>query len=77
MFDRFYRGQQQGSSTIPGTGLGLGIVKEIINLHQGKIEVDSKIGEGAIVSEFSSTSHDESDIFTDPRIQRIPEIAKD
>jgi len=30
--------------------------------------------EGAIVSEFSSTSHDESDIFTDPRIRRIPEI---
>jgi D-lyxose ketol-isomerase len=30
--------------------------------------------EGAIVSEFSSTSHDESDIFTDPRIRRLPEI---
>jgi D-lyxose ketol-isomerase len=29
---------------------------------------------GAIVSEFSSTSHDESDVFTDPRIRRIPEI---
>ena len=27
--------------------------------------------EGAIVSEFSSTSRDESDIFTDPRIQRV------
>ena len=31
--------------------------------------------EGAIVSEFSSTSHDKSDIFTDPRICRIPEIS--
>lgn len=30
--------------------------------------------EGAIVSEFSSTSRDESDIFTDPRIKRMPEI---
>lgn len=30
--------------------------------------------EGAIVSEFSSTSHDESDVFTDPRIRRMPEI---
>lgn len=29
---------------------------------------------GAVVSEFSSTSDDESDIFTDPRIKRIPEI---
>lgn len=31
--------------------------------------------EGAVVSEFSSTSRDEHDIFTDPRIRRIPEVA--
>lgn len=30
--------------------------------------------EGAVVSEFSSTSRDEFDIFTDPRIRRLPEI---
>jgi D-lyxose ketol-isomerase len=30
--------------------------------------------EGAIVSEFSSTSRDESDVFTDPRIERMPEV---
>jgi len=30
--------------------------------------------EGAIVSEFSTTSRDEADIFTDPRIQRAPVI---
>ena len=33
--------------------------------------------EGAIVSEFSSASRDESDIFTDPRIRRLPEITGD
>jgi len=33
--------------------------------------------EGAIVSEFSSTSRDESDVFTDPRIARAPEIDKE
>lgn len=32
--------------------------------------------EGAIVSEFSSTSRDESDVFTDPRIRRTPEISE-
>ena len=31
--------------------------------------------DGAVVSEFSSTSRDEFDIFTDPRIKRMPEIA--
>jgi D-lyxose ketol-isomerase len=34
-------------------------------------------GEGAIVSEFSSTSRDEFDIFTDSRIKRMPEILED
>jgi len=33
--------------------------------------------EGAIVSEFSSTSSDETDVFTDPRIKRMPEIRED
>lgn len=33
--------------------------------------------EGAIVSEFSSTSRDECDIFTDPAVKRIPEVRED
>jgi D-lyxose ketol-isomerase len=33
--------------------------------------------EGAVVSEFSSTSRDEFDIFTDPRIERMPIILED
>ncbi|MBN2490479.1 MAG: D-lyxose/D-mannose family sugar isomerase [Planctomycetes bacterium] len=31
--------------------------------------------EGAVVSEFSSTSRDETDVFTDPRIERLPHVA--
>lgn len=33
--------------------------------------------EGAIVSEFSSTSREEFEMFTDPRIRRIPQISAD
>ncbi|OUM96119.1 MAG: D-lyxose/D-mannose family sugar isomerase [Thermobacillus sp. ZCTH02-B1] len=33
--------------------------------------------EGAIVSEFSSTSRDEFDLFTDPRIVRLPRVDED
>lgn len=33
--------------------------------------------EGAVVSEFSTTSRDELDIFTDPNIKRLPEIVED
>jgi D-lyxose ketol-isomerase len=33
--------------------------------------------EGAIVSEFSTTSRDETDIFTDPEIQRLTQVAEE
>ena len=31
--------------------------------------------EGAVVSEFSSTSRDDLDVFTDPAIERAPQVA--
>ncbi|GAB4574897.1 MAG: PAS domain S-box protein [Anaerolineae bacterium] len=46
LFERFYRGQQPQGMDVPGTGLGLGIVKEITDLHSGQIEVESAPGEG-------------------------------
>lgn len=47
IFDRFYRGQQVGQLNIPGYGLGLAIVQEIIQLHGGSVEVESTPGEGS------------------------------
>ncbi len=41
IFQRFYRGKNQFSSRSIGSGLGLSIVKHIIELHNGKIEVTS------------------------------------
>ncbi len=41
LFERFYRGSRVAESSIPGAGLGLFMVKEIIDLHQGRIEVES------------------------------------
>jgi signal transduction histidine kinase len=46
VFERFYRSNQV--SHLPGSGLGLGIVKEIVDLHQGKIEVESESGMGSV-----------------------------
>jgi len=45
--ERFYRADTSGK--IPGTGLGMAIVKEIIELHGGSFTVDSDIGAGTTV----------------------------
>jgi PAS domain S-box-containing protein len=44
LFEPFHRGKNV--SNIPGTGLGLNIVKRFVDLHHGKIKVDSKLNTG-------------------------------
>ena len=46
VFDRFYR-TSEGVSRAPGSGLGLEIVKAIVEAHGGKVWVESILGEGA------------------------------
>ena len=44
LFEPFHRGKNV--RTIPGTGLGLVVVKKCVDLHQGTIEITSAIGAG-------------------------------
>jgi len=46
VFEPFYRGQAQ--KNIPGTGLGLPIVKRIVERHGGTVEVDTTLGRGTV-----------------------------
>lgn len=47
MFQRFHRVQNSTGRTFEGTGIGLSLVKELVQLHGGEISVQSKAGKGS------------------------------
>ncbi len=47
IFDRFYRVDEHRSSKTGGSGIGLSIVKDVVTLMNGNIEVDSKLNQGS------------------------------
>jgi signal transduction histidine kinase len=47
IFEKFYRTKKAEQSGEMGTGIGLSIVKQIINEHGGSIHVESEPGKGS------------------------------
>jgi len=52
LFGRFVRGTNARMAGLPGTGLGLSVVKAIAELHGGRVEVDSTVELGSTFSVF-------------------------
>lgn len=48
VFERFYRADPSGN--IPGTGLGMSLVKEIVELQGGRVDITSQPGQGTTVT---------------------------
>lgn len=46
VFERFYKANKSRKPSIKGSGLGLSIVKKIVEMHHGTIDVQSKLGTG-------------------------------
>lgn len=79
LFERF-RSQNEihSNSDTPGTGIGLNLVKELVDLHQGYIEVESELNKGTIFTVMFRKGKEhygsDVDIITD-QTEPIPEPA--
>lgn len=47
LFERFYRIQNRRSRTHEGSGIGLALVQEVVHLHGGTVQVESRLDEGS------------------------------
>jgi signal transduction histidine kinase/DNA-binding response OmpR family regulator len=73
IFDRFYQVEEMDGQYYGGTGIGLELVKSLINLHKGKIEITSKENEGTEFKIFIPLGYSH---LTDSIIERNGKIDK-
>ncbi|MCD8268004.1 MAG: ATP-binding protein [Parabacteroides sp.] len=50
VFEKFYRSTHLPDKQIPGIGLGLSYVRQIVEAHQGSVSLQSKLGKGTRIT---------------------------
>jgi signal transduction histidine kinase/DNA-binding response OmpR family regulator len=50
LFERFASNNELNGNTTTGTGIGMNLVKELVDLHHGHIEVESEVGVGTTIT---------------------------
>ncbi|RYY63138.1 MAG: response regulator, partial [Chitinophagaceae bacterium] len=89
VFNRFHRIEARGGRSQEGTGIGLAMVRELVRLHGGRIDVESRPGEGSRftihlplgrqhlpqdrIVAAAAATSDNSDIFLQEALKWIPE----
>ena len=71
LFQRFFRTKDAYTQAIEGTGLGLSIAKGIVELHNGKIEVESEYHKGSIFRVRLPVAHTHTEGKTLPNVRYI------
>ena len=83
LFERFASNNELNNSNATGTGIGMNLTKELVDLHHGYIEVESEVGKGTTITvllhtgkehfdsdvEFLTDDHAEPQAFTEPTLE--------
>jgi signal transduction histidine kinase len=48
VFERFYRGNGEVSRKVKGAGVGLSLVRQVVEAHGGTVDFDTRVGEGSV-----------------------------
>jgi signal transduction histidine kinase/DNA-binding response OmpR family regulator len=58
LFERFYQGKSSENVSQPGTGIGLALIRELMELHHGEVDLVSQLGQGCCFTLWLKCGHE-------------------